>query len=89
MHSHVISICIRVAIAAEEVVYAVVAEPPEPQGQAPQQEVCVEPAQVPANPSVEQQTQGKPRCTSFYFEIMTPMYMFYYLCIRCWYYLEP
>ena len=66
MHSHVISICIRVAIAAEEVVYAVVAEP---QGQAPQQEVCVEPAQGPANPSVEQQTQGKPRCTSFYFKL--------------------
>ena len=69
MHSHVISICIRVAIAAEEVVYAVVAEPPEPQGQAPQQEVCVGPAQGPANPSVEQQTQGKPRCTSFYFKL--------------------
>ena len=70
MHSHVISICIRVAIAAEEVVYAVVAEPPEPQGQAPQQqEVRVEPAQGPANLSAEQQTQGKPRCMSFYFEL--------------------
>ena len=60
MHSHVISICIRVATTAEEVVYAVVAEPPEPQGQAPQQEVCVEPAQGPANPSTEQQAQGTP-----------------------------
>ena len=69
MHSHVISICIRVATTTEEVVYAVVAEPPEPQGQAPQQEVCVEPAQGPANPSMEQQTQGKPRCTSFYFKL--------------------
>ena len=68
MHFHVISICIRVAIAAE-VVYAVVAEPPEPQGQAPQQEVRVEPAQGPANPSTEQQAQGKPRCTSFYFKL--------------------
>ena len=34
MYSHVIRICIRVAAAAEEVVYEVVAEPPEPQGQA-------------------------------------------------------
>ena len=69
MHSHVISICIRVATTAEEVVYAVVAEPPEPQVQAPQQEVRVEPAQGPANPSVEQQTQGKPRCISHYFKL--------------------
>ena len=34
----------------------------EPQGQAPQQEVREESAQGPANPSAEQQTQGKPRC---------------------------
>ena len=65
MHSHVICICTRVAAAAEEVVYEVVAEPPEPQGQAPQEEVRGESAQGPANPSVVQQTQGKPRCTSF------------------------
>ena len=32
MHSHIICICIRVAAAAEEVVYEVVAEPQEPQG---------------------------------------------------------
>ena len=32
MHSHVICICTRVAAAAEEVVYEVVAEPQEPQG---------------------------------------------------------
>ena len=69
MHSHVISICIRVATTAEEVVYAVVAEPPEPQGQAPQQEVRVEPAQGPDNPSIEQQAQGKPRCTSLYLKL--------------------
>ena len=67
--SHVICICIRVAAAAEEVVYEVVAEPPEPQGQAPQEEVRGESAQGPANPSVVQQTQGKPRCTSFYFKL--------------------
>ena len=36
MYSLVIRICIRVAAAAEEVVYEVVAEPHEPQGQAPQ-----------------------------------------------------
>ena len=45
MHSHVICICTRVAAAAEEVVYEVVAEPQEPQGQAPQQEVREESAQ--------------------------------------------
>ena len=39
MHSHVICICTRVAAAVEEVVYEMVAEPQEPQGQAPQQEV--------------------------------------------------
>ena len=82
MHSHVISICIRVATAAEEVVYAMVAEPPEPQGQAPQQEVRVEPAQGPANPSAEQQTQGKPRCTPFYFRIITPMIIFLLLPVH-------
>jgi hypothetical protein len=36
--SHTICICTRVAATAEEVVYEVVAEPQEPQGQAPQQE---------------------------------------------------
>ena len=82
MHSHVISICIRVATTAEEVVYAVVAESPEPQGQAPQQEVRVEPAQGPANPSAEQQTQGKPRCTPFYFRIITHMIIFLLLLVH-------
>ena len=62
-------ICIRVAAATEEVVYEVVAEPQEPQGQAPQQEVRGELAQGPTHPSVEQQTQGKPRCTYFYFKL--------------------
>ena len=56
--------CIRVAVAAEEVVYEVVAEPQEPQGQAPQQEDRGEQAQGPSHPSTEPQTQGKPRCTS-------------------------
>ena len=42
--------------------YEVVAEP---QGPAPQQEVRGELVQGPAHPSVEQQTQGKPWCTSF------------------------
>ena len=67
MYSHVISICIRVATTAEEVVYEVVAEPQEPQGQAPPEEVRGESAQGPANPSVVQQTQSKPRCMSYYF----------------------
>ena len=41
-------------------VYEVVAEPQEPQGQAPQQEAREESAQGPTHPSAEQQTQGKP-----------------------------
>ena len=61
--------CIRVETAAEEVVYEVVAEPQEPQGQAPQEEVRGESAQGPTHPSVEQQTQGKLRCTSYYFKL--------------------
>ena len=65
MHSHVICIYTRVAAAAEEVVYEVVVEPQEPQGQAPPQEVREESAHGPTHPSVEQQTQDKPRCTSF------------------------
>ena len=64
--SDVICICIRVAAAAEEIVYEVVAEP---QGQALQQEDREESAQGPANPSAEQQMQGKPRCTSYYFKL--------------------
>ena len=75
MCSHVICICIRVAAAAEEVVYEVVAEPQEPRGQAPQEEIRGESAQGPTHPSVEQQTQGKPRCISYYFKFMTPIYI--------------
>ena len=65
MHFHAICICTRVAAAAEEVVYEVVAEPQEPQGQAPQQEGREESAQGPPHPSTEQQTQGKPQCMSY------------------------
>ena len=64
MHFHAICICTRVAAAAEEVVYEAVAEPQEPQGQAPQEEVHGELAQGPTHPSVEQQTQDKPRSTT-------------------------
>ena len=38
-------------------------------GQASQQEDRGESAQGPTHPSVEQQAQGKPRCTSFYFKL--------------------
>ena len=69
MHSHVIFIYTRVAAAAEEVVYEVVAEPHELQGQAPQQEIREESTQGPADPSTEQQTQDKPRCMFYYFKL--------------------
>ena len=65
MHSHVICICTRVAAAAEEVVYEVVAEPPEPLEQAQQEERRENQGQGPMDPSAEQQTQGKPRCTTY------------------------
>ena len=67
--SHIICICTRVAAAAEEVVYEVVAEPQEPHGQALQQEDRGESAQGQVHPSSEHQTQGKPRCMSYYFKL--------------------
>ena len=57
--------CIRIDAAAEGIVYEVVTEPQEPQGQALQQEDRGEQAQGSSHPSVEQQTQGKPRCMSY------------------------
>ena len=47
MYSHVICICIRVVAAVEEIVFEVVAEPQEPQGQTPQQEGREESGQGP------------------------------------------
>ena len=67
--SHIICICTRVAAAEEEVVYEVVAEPQEPQGQALQQGDYGESAQGPSHPSTEPQIQGKPRCTSYYLKL--------------------
>ena len=71
MHSYVI--CIRVDAAAEGAVYEAIAGPQEQQGQV-QQETCEHPAQVLAESSVEQQPEGKPRCTSYYFKFMSPIY---------------
>ena len=42
-----------------------VAEPQEPQGQAPQQEVREESAQDPVHPSSEQQLEDKLRCMTY------------------------
>ena len=61
--------CIRVETAAEEVMYEVVAEPPEPLEQAQQEERREAPAQDQVHPSSEHQTQGKPRYTSYYFKL--------------------
>ena len=62
MHSHII--CIRVDAATEGAVYEVIAEPQEQQGQVQQEERHEHLAQSPAEPSVEQQPEGKPRCTT-------------------------
>ena len=59
MHSHIM--CIRVDAAAEGAVYEVIAGPQEQRGQV-QQENCEHSAQGPAEPSVEQQPEGKPWC---------------------------
>ena len=53
MYSHVIRICIRIAAAAEEVVYEVVAEPLEPLQQAQQEERRENQGQGPVDPSAE------------------------------------
>ena len=66
MHSHVI--CIRVDAAAEGAVYEVIAGPQEQRGQV-QQENWEHPTQGLAEPSAEQQPEGKPRCTSYYFKL--------------------
>ena len=63
MHSHII--CIRVDAPAEGAMYEVIAEPQEQQGQVQQEERREHLAQGTAEPSVEQQPEGKPRCTSF------------------------
>ena len=60
IHSHVICICTRVAAAAEEVVYEVVAEPQGPQGQAPQQEDRGESAQGPTHPVLSSRRMASP-----------------------------
>jgi len=56
--SHIICICIHVVAATKEVIYEVVAEPPEPLEQAQQEERRENQAQSPVDPGVEQQTQG-------------------------------
>ena len=53
MHSHIICICTRVAADAEEVIYEVVAEPPEPLEQAQQEERRENQGQGPVDPSAE------------------------------------
>ena len=69
MHSQVICICIHIAATAEEIIYEVVAEPPEPLEQAQQVERRENQAQGPVDPGAEQQTQGKPLCMSYYFKL--------------------
>ena len=49
--------------------YEVVAEPREPLEQAQQVERRENQAQGPVDPGAEQQTQGEPRCTSYYFKL--------------------
>ena len=88
--SHIICICIRVAAAAEEVIYEVVAEPPEPLEQAQQEERRENQAQGPVDPGVEQQTQGKPSpgAQPIYLNYDTYIYI-YYLCITYRNWLKP
>jgi len=57
-------ICIRVAVATEEVVFEVVTEPQE-QLEPAQEERRENPAPGPVDPSAEQQPEGKPRCMTY------------------------
>ena len=59
-------ICIRVASAAEGAAFEVIAAPQEQPEQA-QEERRENPAQGPSDPSSEQQPEGKPPCTIYYF----------------------
>jgi len=58
----------RVDATAEGAMYEVIAGSQKQRGQV-QQENYEHPAQGPAEPSVEQQPEGKPRCTSYYFKL--------------------
>ena len=69
IHSHIICICTCVPAAAEEVIYEVVAEPPEPLEQPQKEERRENQAQGPVDPGVEQQTQGKLRRTFYYLKL--------------------
>jgi len=66
----------------EEVVYEVVAEPQEPLEQAQQQERRENLAQGPVHHSTEQQTEGKPRCMSYYLKFMTHYIYVYVLLVH-------
>ena len=55
--------------------YEVIAEPQE-QPERAKQEVHKDSTQDPAEPSVEQQPEGKPRCMPYYFKFMAPIYVF-------------
>ena len=59
----------RVVVAAEDVVYEVVAEPQEPLEQAQQEERREAPTQGPVHHSTEQHPEGKLRCMSYYFKL--------------------
>ena len=61
-------ICMHIETATEEVVYEVIAEPQEQTEPVPQ-EFRDDSAQGPVDTSIEQQPEGKPRCTSFYFKL--------------------
>ena len=63
MHMH------TVAAAAEEVVYEVVAEPQDPQGPAPQEEVRGESAQGPLTPVLSNRRKASPGARPFIFEL--------------------
>ena len=73
--AHVICICIRVAAEAEEVVYKVVAEPQEPQGQAPQQEERHEnQAKAQLTPVLSSRLKASP-VHILLFQLITPIYV--------------
>ena len=81
MHSHVICICTRVAAAAEEVVYEVVAEPQEPQGQPRRRRFTGSRPKAQLTPVLSSRRKASPGATPIISNYNTYICL-YYLCIR-------
>ena len=88
MHSHVICICTRVAAAAEEVVYEVVAEPQEPQGKPCSKRIVRSRPKAQFTLALSSRRKASPGAHPIILNYDTYIHN-YYLCIRFRNCLEP